>query len=85
MDEHIAARRHAALGDRVGGVVGLAVVRIPGGEVELVAALLDVAGQQPGERRQVALRRPAGLPSRPGMLNDALSRLPPVRGLSVEV
>jgi hypothetical protein len=47
VDGHIAARRHAPLGDRVDGVVGLAVVLVPGGEVELVAALLDVAGSCP--------------------------------------
>ena len=36
VDERVAARRHAGIGDRIGGVVGLAVVLVPGGEVELV-------------------------------------------------
>ena len=59
--QQVAAGRHLGVGDHLGGVVGLAVVLVPGGEVERLAALLDVAGHHPGERRDVALRRPAGL------------------------
>jgi hypothetical protein len=61
VERQVAAGRHAALHDGVGRVAGVAARPLPGGEVQLVPALLDVAGDQPGERRHLAVERPARL------------------------
>ena len=56
VDHRVAVGRHRALEDRLDGIVGLAVVAVPGREVQLVATVLDVTADEPRERGDVRVR-----------------------------
>lgn len=51
--QHVDGRRHLAVAHRLGGATRLAVRPQPLGEVQLVAALVDVALDEPRDRRDV--------------------------------
>src|SRR5690606_3642896 len=70
VQQGVPARRHGAFGDGLGGVGGVAVVA-PFGEVELVAACIDVASHEPRHRGHVAVDGPVGLVAVTGLAGGA--------------